>query len=134
MSEQEITFSQFWSEIHRLDKNGNPIKFSLIFMSADKKRGTGGDFYVFGHRNSFIQMFLAKHKKDIVYTDSLVFKVVGAHNGQPKLAIPSNLEASASKDPHHWSNQTMNIMVSSSRQIRKLHPCLILYYNDKKVI
>lgn len=134
MSEQEITFSQFWSEIGRTDKDGNPVKFSLIFVSADEKRGTGGDFYVFGHKTTFIQMFLAKHKKDTVYTDSLVFKVVGAHNGQPKLAIQNNPEANASRDPHHWSNQTMNIMVSTSRQIRKVHPILILYYNDKKVI
>ena len=121
------------AEMELSDLKGNPVKFSLIFVTADLKRGTGGDIYIFGRRTTFVDMFRRQHK-DSIFTESQVIKTAGKHNGQPlKNSQPSG-SPKLKIDPRHYDHKTINVMLLTSKQVRKVHPDLILYFNEKKVI
>jgi len=129
----EISKSQMLAEMELSDSKGNPVKFSLIFVSADLKRGTGGEIYIFGRKTMFIDFFRRQHK-DSIFTESQVVKTAGKHNGQPLKSGQKIPVAGTKRDPRHFDHKTINFMILTSKQIRKVHPDLILYFNDKKVI
>jgi hypothetical protein len=129
---ETIGFSQMLAEMDLLDLKGNPVKFSLIFVTADLKRGTGGEIYIFGRRTTFVDIFRREHK-DSIFTESQVIKTVGKHDGQPIKVSQSITKPKVERDPRHFDNKTVNVMLLTSKQIRKVHPQLILYFNDKLV-
>jgi hypothetical protein len=129
----QISFSQMLAEMELSDLKGNPVKFSLIFVTADLKRGTGGDIYIFGRRTTFVDMFRRQHK-DSIFTESQVIKTAGKHNGQPLKNSQASGTPKMKKDPRHYDHKTINVMLLTSKQVRKVHPDLILYFNEKKVI
>jgi len=129
----EISLSQMLAEMELSDLNGNPVKFSIIFVTADLKRGTGGEIYIFGRRTPFVDRF-RRQFKDSIFTESQVIKTVGKHNGQPLKNSQQAGDPRQKKDPRHYDHKTINVMLLASKQVRKVHPDLILYFNDKEVI
>lgn len=120
-----------FSEMDSLDPGGKLREFSLVFVTANETLSTGGDIHIIGQKTVQVDL-LRRRLKDAIFTESLAFKVVGEHHGQPKLAVPKQINP-AVRNPNHYDNGTINIMISTSKAIRKVHPRLILYFNDKKV-
>ncbi len=121
------------AEMELSDLKGNPVKFSIIFVTADLKRGTGGEIYIFGRRTPFIDKF-RRQFKDSIFTESQVIKTAGKHNGQPLKSSQPVGDPKTKRDPRHYDHKTINVMLLTSKQVRKVHPDLILYINDKEVI
>ncbi|MBN1546858.1 MAG: hypothetical protein JW902_09380 [Syntrophaceae bacterium] len=128
-----IGFGQMLAEMDRFDRYGKPVPFSIAFVAADRKRNTGGDYHIIGEKTLFNDL-LCRRVKDHVFTESMVIKAIGKHKGEPILAKPKRDPAKAGCNPRHYKNGTMNVMILSSRQIRKVHLRLIRYFNDKQVI
>ena len=123
-----------YAELDSLTAKGEPKPFSLVFATADVKRQTGGDIHVISKRTSAMD-FLRHNNKRFIYTESQVIKVVGKTNDDvPILPVHKLGEPKKTCNPHHDDNSTINIMILSSKATRTIHPRLILYFNDKKVL
>lgn len=94
--------------------DGIPVSFSLTFITADKNRNTGGE----------------------IISIEKAQKCVGKRSGNVLYATPINIDAkkSVSRDPHHAENDTRNIFIPTSGQVRKVHVRLITKFNGKIVI
>ncbi len=125
-----ISLSEMYAEMASLDRSGNPKPFSLVFISLDLIKMTGGEIYVFGHRTPFVDAFLRQFK-DAIFTESQVIRTVGKKKG--KIINVPQANPLKSKNPKHDLNKTMNFLILTSRQIRKVHTPLILYFNEKRV-
>jgi hypothetical protein len=97
------------SEIDRVDHNGNPVPFSLRFVTADRKRDTGGE---------------------IIAVKNAV-KCVGKKNGE--VVFLGKEITAPRRNAHHWENSTRNIALENGG-IRKIHIRLIIEFNGQKVI
>jgi hypothetical protein len=128
-----ISFSKMLSEMDFVDRNGNPAPFSIVFVTADRKLNTGGDIHIIGHRTALTDL-LRRRIKEAIFTESKAIKVVGLHNGAVIVNAPRVPSSAEARNPHHYKNSTVNVMILSSRAIRKVHPRLILYFNDQKVL
>lgn len=123
-----------FAEISSFNEKGEPKPFSLVFCTADKKRKTGGDIHMISRRTPAMDM-LRQSTKRILYTESQVVRVVGkTEDNVPKLAVLKTGEPSHYRNPHHYENSTINIMILTSKATRKIHPRLITHFNDKKVL
>lgn len=98
------------AEMDRIDGNGKPVPFSAKFVTADRKRRTGGE--IISVENAV--KCIGKRKGEVVYD---------GRTDQNRIR----------RDPHHYENATRNIMLENS-VIRKLHIRLILEFNGKKVL
>lgn len=107
-------FGEMINAIDGIDSNGQPVGFSLRFVTADRKRKTGGDI-----------IFIENGKK-----------CVGkGKDGNVIWAAPvGESSTGVKKNPHHYANSTRNVLITSSGQIRKVHIRLIIEFNGKKVI
>jgi phage repressor protein C with HTH and peptisase S24 domain len=119
-----------FTEMARVDRSGNPVPFSLVFISLDLKKNTGGHIYVFGRKTPFVEAFLRQFK-DAIFTESQVIKTVGKKKG--KIINVSQANPLKTKNPNHDENKTMNFLILSSKQVRKVHPPLIQYFNELRV-
>jgi len=88
-------------------KTGRP--FDISFVTADRNKGKGGEI-----RN---------------YAQCSATRIPGAKSGD----VPREPEK-GKKAPNHFENDTINIQISGSREIRKIHPRLIIRFNGNKVI
>ena len=109
---QFIQLSQVLEEIERKDDQGIPVQFQMKFVTADRRRGTGGE----------------------------IIEINGARNNSPQAKgkiIPVKGGPSSSvlkgSNPHHWSNSTRNFLLPNGA-IRKVHIRLIIQFNHKKVV
>ena len=109
---KSISLTQVLTEIDRLDKNNKPIPFSIKFVTADRKKQTGGE---------------------IITIDEAI-KVVGKKKGEVIIDKRKKKDIDIkTKNPNHWKNSTRNIMVVSSGEIRKIHIRLIIEFNGQNV-
>ena len=112
MNSNFIQLSAALDLMDQLDEDGKPMKFQVKFVTADRKNKTGGE---------------------IIDVPSAV-KCVGFRKGkivfdsrEPSLSNKTN-----SRDPHHWSNSTRNILLPNGRML-KIHIRLIIEFNNQKV-
>jgi hypothetical protein len=131
---QTIPFSVMFAEINSLNEKGEPKPFSLVYFTADRKRKTGGEIHMISKKTSAMDL-LRRNDKRIIYTESQVVITVGkTKNDLPKFAVSKNEKPSISKNPNHFKNKTINILILSSKVTRTIHPYLISYFNDKQVL
>lgn len=98
----------------KVDASGRPLPFSITFVTADRTRRRGGE---------------------IIFIDKAQ-KCVGKRNGGVLYPTPVNpvSPGSIARDPNHRQNDTRNIFIPSSGQVRKVHLRLITQFNGKRVI
>jgi len=88
-------------------KTGRP--FEISFVTADRKRGKGGEIRNYAHCS--------------------ISRLPGEKSGDVQREPEKGRKA-----PRHFENDTINIQISGSREIRKIHPRLIIRFNGNKVI
>lgn len=93
----------------RLDHRGQPIPFSVEFITANRTKDSGGEVY------SLTGCILSKHNKQL----PLHMRRVDGFGG--------------SKKPASYENATRNIQ-SPDGAIRKVHIRLIKKFNDQTII
>jgi len=99
------------SEIEKLDENELPVKVNMKFVTADRKRMTGGEI---------IELKGAR-------------KCVGKKNGKVIFdKRKATVDLTTSRDPRHYLNSTRNMLLPNGR-IRKVHIRLIIEFNGKTV-
>lgn len=101
-----ITYANMIHVMDQVNKQGEPVPFSCRFVTADRKRNTGGE--------------IIEIKKAI--------KVVG------KKRDGSLQYTTTPKNPRHWDNATRNIAVLPGKNIRKVHTRLIIQFNGMNII
>ena len=112
MAGNYIRLAEVLVKMDELDNKGHPIPFSIKFVTANRKTGTGGE---------------------VIEIDKCVKCVGKKGDGTPiidtrKLGQP----VAPTKDPHHWANSTRNLLLPNN-QIRKIHIRLIIEFNGYKV-
>ncbi len=112
MKGQYIRLSEVLDQMEQLDEFGMPVKFQIKFVTADRKRGTGGEIIEIKDGRKCV----GKRKGKVVFD---MRKTVSAAPRIPK-------------DPHHWVNSTRNILLPNGL-IRTVHIRLIIEFNGKKV-
>jgi hypothetical protein len=91
------------------DPNKIPVPFSISFCTADLKKKTGGEILT-------------------------IEKAVLAKNQEGVKETPAGIVAPATtKKANHWDNETRNIMLLPSKNIRKVHIRLITKLNGQTV-
>jgi len=100
---QLIQFTEMMKIMRKVDSNKEPIPFSLKVVKYDVKRNSGGDFLI-------VEKGVIDKQKD-----------------------KSKTSSAFSKKPNHYENSTLNIMILPSNVCRKIHPRLIIEFNNKKV-
>lgn len=96
-------------EMDQVSSSGIPVPFSLKFVTADRKRKTGGEII---------------EVKDAI-------KCIGKKNGM--VIYDGNTLSRKEKAPSHYENATRNIALPNG-SIRKIHIRLIIEFNAQKVI
>jgi hypothetical protein len=97
------------SEVLKIAESGE--HFDMVFVTADRRRGTGGDLI-----------------------DVKQWQKVDAKRTKPgQRRAP---RAQRSKDPNHWENKTINICNpnNNSQHPIAVHYRLIQFFNGKRVI
>ena len=110
------TFIRLWDVLQVMDSmdgQGKPIRFQLKFVTANRLEKTGGE--IIELKDACKCSVRTKQGKEI-FAERKKFPV----------------NDKVSKDPHHWSNSTRNILLSNGQK-RKLHIRLIIEFNNKKV-
>ena len=110
------TFIRLWDVLEIMDSmdgHGNPVRFQLKYVTANRSTKEGGEI-----------IELKDASKCSVRTNQ------GKEIFAERKNFPVNDKVS--KDPHHWSNSTRNILLSNGQK-RKLHIRLIIEFNNKKV-
>ena len=110
------TFIRLWDVLEIMDSidgQGKPVRFQLKFVTANRSEKTGGEI-----------IELKDACKCSVRTK------LGKEIFAERKNFPVNDKVS--KDPHHWSNSTRNILLSNGQK-RKLHIRLIIEFNNMKV-
>lgn len=92
--------------------NGDP--FDMVFVSCDRRRGTGGELITVKGWQKMSTEQVAKR-------------------------MPGQLRKTAMaivKNPNHWVNKTLNIFNPNNRNLHpiKVHFRLIQFFNGKRVI
>ena len=94
-----------------IDHIDSHMPFDIAYVTADKKRGTGGQI---------------KQHKGWVKCDL---------SSQPEMVLRKNKIFMAEvRSPNHQDHKTKNIMNPVTREIRKLHLRLICVFNNKRVV
>ncbi len=107
-----IQLTKVLQTMEELDGEGNPLRFQIRFVTANKSNKTGGEIIevkdarkCIGNRNG--EIVFDKRKKH-------------ADNSQ------------ISRNPNHFANSTRNIILANGA-IRKVHIRLIIEFNNQKV-
>ena len=94
-----------------VDGSGNPVSFQIKFVTADRKRKTGGEII------NIPQACLCQ----------------GYRKGKHHIDIrPSANLSVATKNPNHWANSTRNLLLPNGG-IRAVHIRLIIEFNNQIV-
>ncbi len=110
------TLIRLWDVLDKMeavDSQGNPVRFSLKFITANRRLNQGGEI-----------IELKDARKCSVKTKQ------GKEIFPEKKNFPVNDKVS--KAPNHWINSTRNILLPNGQK-RKLHIRLILEFNNMKV-
>ena len=108
-----ITLREVLQVMDGRDENGNPNIFDITFCTFSEKRQSGGE-----------QITMNK-----------AIRVMGKKaDGKTFNAKPISSDAISKRNPNHMRNQTRNIMIKGTNQIRKVRIRLIEFFNGKKVI
>jgi hypothetical protein len=111
MSGNYIRLTEVLDHMERLDGNMRPVPFLIKFVTANRKKRTGGE---------------------VIEIDKAI-KVIGkGKDGKEIIDLRPNELPSKSKDPRHWINATRNLLLPNG-QIRKIHIRLIIEFNGRKV-
>lgn len=86
---------------------------SISFVTADRKRGTGGELVTL---------------KNVIQTGRT------SKEGKTSGSGESTTEDRPARNPNHWKNQTRNLRIAKSNQVRKVHIRLITEFNGQRVI
>lgn len=103
--------------MERRDTDGKPLPFSITFVTADRRRNTGGEIV------HLPRAVLSKNNR----------KITPFLKGQRKNPSPNILNQAQSRLPHHWRNKTRNVQAVGSQEIRKAHIILIIEINGYRV-
>lgn len=106
-----ITLKEVLEKMDERDKFDNPIPFSITFCTYSRFKNTGGDR---------------------ISIDEAV-KVVGKRKDKTIIDNRNSGPKAISKNPNHYKNHSRNIMIVSSKQIRKIHIRLIEKFNGLQV-
>lgn len=100
------------SEALKIADNGDP--FDMVFVAADRRRGTGGEL-------------ITVRGWQKMGTEDMARRLPGQLR-KTALAITRN--------PNHWVNKTINIFNPNNRAMHpiKVHFRLIQFFNGKRVI
>lgn len=113
MAGNYIRLTEVLDLMDALDSNGDPIPFSIRFVTANRKDKTGGEIITIDKAVKCV----GKDKKGNPVIDT-------RRKETPDLTKPKN--------PNHWSNATRNLFLPNG-QIRKVHIRLIIEFNGQKV-
>jgi hypothetical protein len=105
--EKHISFAHLMAAIRATNHKGEGIPFSISFITADKRRNTGGELFTIPNA-----VFLPNY--------------LNASKEIRRLAMP--------KSPKHYQHSTLNLFNLDTLRIVKIHPRLILFFNSQKVI
>jgi hypothetical protein len=106
-----IELGQVLEQMHKKDRRGNAIPFSVEFVTADMHRGTGGDIKQVKNAVMVTPNRFRNHSKKTIST------AVNNKKGQ-----------------NHYANMTRNIRQLNDTAIVKLHIWLITKFNDEQVV
>jgi|GEM_PF-3957622 hypothetical protein len=111
-----ITYKKMMQEIYSKDENGQFVTFHCEFMKYNLNKKEAGEIVD-------------------------VKAVIVAGNSSDKIVLPQGNDEqiqSITKNANHKRNKTINIRLliagNESNQIIKLHPILILKFNNKEVV
>lgn len=108
-----ITLHEVLQVLDGRDEKNKPNRFDIVFCTFSDTRNTGGE----------------RIKMNNAY------RIMGKkYDGTKINAKPIPKATLERRNPNHYKNQTRNITVEGSNQIRKLHIRLIEFFNGKKVI
>lgn len=100
-----ITLADALQVMRQIDRSGQPVPFSISFVTWNRREETGGEL---------------KH----IHKATLIAKERG------KVLKPSTV----ARRPQHWKNATVNIRQLGSDRITKVHRDLITQVNGKKIV
>lgn len=100
------------AEALRIYDSGEP--FSICFVTADRKKGTGGE----------LRYYAAAQKCVLSNMPANLLK----RNGLPSTAGINP------RNPNHYEHKTRNLYVASTGEIRKFHIKLVVAFNNKRVL
>lgn len=100
------------SEALRLADSGEP--FDMVIVTADRRRGTGGDLITLKQWKKMDNEDVAKSMPSGVRKTSLAM----------------------TRSPNHWTNKTINAFNPNNRSVHpiKVHFRLIQFFNGKRVL
>lgn len=120
-----MSYSEMRTVTSTIGNHNLPVPFSLVVVTADRKKKTGGEFV------------------------KLNYVVKSANIHRKKRAVPKKLDSgetntvSSKKDPNHWQQQTTNLAILARDEVSqklvdtgqriKIHYRLILFCNGKRV-
>ena len=111
---ETIQLSDALDVMMQCDSNGNPVPFSIIYLTYNDQDKMSRGF------------------KALPRAEMLMMKA-GRH-----LKVSQGLKyiekKGAAKSPNHWKNATRNIRVPGDTEIRKLNIWLIMAINNKRVV
>ncbi len=111
-----IAVPDMLSQMERLDQRGQPIPFSIDFVTANLDKGTGGDVMRYEHAHLCFPNASGTRK----FTPSR------------KIAAIQQL-IKQGRSPDHVRNGTINI-ITPGNQVTTVSIWLIRYFNNEKVI
>lgn len=94
-----------------IDHIDSMMPFDITYVTADKKRGTGGEIKT---RKAWVKCNLGDQPETILRKNHIPYSEI--------------------RDPRHIEHKTRNIMNPVNREIRKLHLRLIVEFNGKRVV
>lgn len=107
-----IQLPELLQEMDQFDADGQPIPFSIKFVTANKTTGKGGEIIEIESCTKCVR----KDNAGNVIVDTRI------NDGQAKQR----------KCPNHYDNNTRNLLLPNG-QIRKCHIRLIVEFNGRKV-
>ena len=114
MNKGYIRLSEVLDLMDQIGDDYKPIPFHILFVKADRIRGTGGEI---------IEISAARKVVNKDRQGNPVFDL------RPK---SQHSDSSLKRDPRHWVNATRNILLENG-EIRKVHIRLIIEFNHSKV-
>ena len=110
---ERISLTDALRAMNNFDGHGNPIPFSIGYITCNLEDGTGGEWRYM--RSAFCSYQNAS----------------GTKNFTGKKAIT---KSGGARRANHWVNATRNIFPSGGNQLRCIHIWLILEFNGKEVV
>jgi len=108
-----ITLHEVLQVLDGRDERKKPNRFDITFCTFSESKNTGGERI----------------------TMKNTYRIMGKkYDGTKVNAKPISQATLERRNPNHYKNQTRNITIDGSRQIRKVRIRLIEFFNGKKVI